>query len=82
MFQIQYCNGLYGWGKHAFIQTKRGDIFIHAWQRRGIRTDMVDCDYYDWKRGKPWTINAYRGEYMTQYNRAKITHGAIENPVK
>jgi hypothetical protein len=43
---------------------------------------MVDCDYYDWKRGKPWTINAYRGEYMTQYNRAKITHGAIENPVK
>ena len=27
-------------------------------------------------------INAYRGEYMTQYSWAEITHGALENPEK
>ena len=55
------------------------DVLINDWQRRGIRTDLVDCDYYDWKRGKPWAINAYRGEYMTQYNWAELTHGSLEH---
>ena len=55
------------------------DVLINDWQRRGIRSDLVDCDYYDWKKGKPWAINAYRGEYMTQYNWAELTHGALEN---
>jgi hypothetical protein len=41
----------------------------------------VDCDYYDWKKGKPWAINAYRGEYMSQYSWAELTHGTLENPV-
>ena len=66
----------------TFTATGCADVLINAWQRRGIRADLVDCDYYDWKRGKPWAINAYRGEYMTQYNWAELTHGALENPEK
>ena len=66
----------------TFAAAGCADVLINAWQRRGIRTDLVDCDYYDWKKGKPWAINAYRGEYMTQYNWAEITHGALENPEK
>ena len=66
----------------TFAAAGCADVLINAWQRRGIRTDLVDCDYYVWKKGKPWAINAYRGEYMIQYNWAEITHGALENPEK
>ena len=43
----------------------------------GIATDKVDCDYYDWKRGIPYAINAYRGEYMSSYPWASITEGIL-----
>ncbi len=66
----------------TFTASGCADVLINAWQQRGIRTDLVDCDYYDWKKGKPWAINAYRGEYMTQYHWAELTHGSLENPVK
>lgn len=66
----------------TFTAAGCADVLINEWQRRGIRTDLVDCDYYDWKKGKPWAVNAYRGEYMTQYNWAELTHGALENPGK
>ena len=63
----------------TFTAAGCGDVLINAWQRRGVRSDLVDCDYYDWKKGKPWAINAYRGEYMTQYNWAELTHGTLEH---
>ena len=63
----------------TFTAAGCAEVLINDWQRRGIRTDLVDCDYYDWKRGKPWAINAYRGEYMTQYNWAELTHGSLEH---
>ena len=66
----------------TFTAAGCGDVLINAWQLRGIRADLVDCDYYDWKRGKPWAISAYRGEYMTQYSWAELAHGTIENPAK
>lgn len=55
------------------------NVLIHEWHRQGIRAELVDCDYYDWKRGLPWAINAYHGEYMSQYGWAELTHGTLEN---
>ena len=55
-----------------------GDVLIQQWNKQGIRTDLVDCDYYDWKRGLPWAINSYHGEYMTQYGWAEMIHGPLE----
>ncbi|MBR4443849.1 MAG: response regulator [Clostridia bacterium] len=54
------------------------DVLIHEWNRQGIRTELVECDYYDWKRGLPSAINAYRGEYMEQYSWAELTHGTMK----
>ncbi|MDD6037306.1 MAG: response regulator [bacterium] len=54
------------------------DVFVNKWGGCGINTDLIDCDYYDWIAGKPYAINAYRGEYMTQYSWAEITHGSLE----
>lgn len=56
-----------------------GEVLIQQWNKQGIRTELVDCDYYDWKRGLPWAINAYHGEYMKQYSWAELTHGALES---
>lgn len=54
-----------------------GSVLLHEWNKQGISTELVDCDYYDWKRGLPQGINAYRGEYMSQYSWAELTHGAL-----
>ena len=62
----------------TFAAAGCGDVLIHEWNRQGIRTDLVQCDYYDWKRGLPQAINAYHGEYMSQYSWAELTHGALE----
>ncbi len=55
-----------------------GEVFVSKWGGCGINTSLIDCDYYDWIAGKPYAINAYRGEYMTQYSWAEITHGSLE----
>lgn len=54
------------------------DIFIKQWGALGIDVSRVTCDYLDWLEGKPDGINQYRGEYMSQYSWAEITHGGIE----
>ena len=53
------------------------DVLIRQWNKQGIRTELVSCDYYDWKQGLPWALNAYRGEYMAQYSWAELTNGAL-----
>lgn len=50
-------------------------------QKRGslaIVLERVACDYHGRKRGVPQTLNAYRGEYMTQYSHSEITYGALK----
>ena len=54
-----------------------GDVLIRDGKRHGIRAELVDCDYYDWKRGLPSALNAYRGEYMAQYSWAELTNGGL-----
>ena len=55
-----------------------GDILIRKRNGCALRTDLVSCDYYDWKRALPGGLNAYRGEYMAQYSWAELTHGTLE----
>lgn len=46
-----------------------------------IKTDLVACDYYQWKSGNEQGVNLYRGEYMTQYSWAEETNGMLHNSV-
>lgn len=62
----------------TFAAAGCSDVLIQKWNKQGIQRQMVDCDYYDWKRGLPGAINAYHGEYMAQYGWAEITRGALE----
>lgn len=40
------------------------DIIVRQWGGMSLRTDKVDCDYYDWKKNNP---GKYEGDYMKQY---------------
>lgn len=44
-----------------------------------IKTNLVRCDYYQWKGGHTQGKNLYRGEYMTQYSWAEETNGMLSN---
>lgn len=43
-----------------------------------ISLDQIACDYYNWMQGDIQAINAYRGEYMSQYSWGEFTLGGIE----
>lgn len=42
-----------------------------------INKDEVICDFYLFLEGKPEGINAYRGEYMSQYSWAEFTNAML-----
>lgn len=49
-------------------------------KQRGVMAvslDKIDCDYYNWMQGEIGAINAYRGEYMSQYSWGEFTLGGI-----
>lgn len=51
------------------LVSKRGSI--------GVDKDAFSCDYYDWIEGKPSGINAYQGQYMTQYSWGEMTNASL-----
>lgn len=55
------------------------EVVANQWGKIGIIPELIDCDLYDWKKGVPAAINAYRGEYMAQYSWAEFSVGMFEN---
>lgn len=53
------------------------DVLVKAWNAYGIDTSKVDCDYYDYLSGDMIAVNAFLGEYMTQYSWAEMTLGEL-----
>lgn len=43
-----------------------------------IKTALLECDYYDFLNGDPNAVNAYCGEFMSQYSWAEFTLGYLE----
>ncbi len=58
-------------GLDDVIQKKKGMIRIVP--------ELIECDYYRWIEGDPIAINAFNGEYMSQYSWAEATLAGIEN---
>lgn len=42
--------------------------------KMGVDMRKLTCDYYLWLDGEPAGLNAYRGEYMSQYSWAEFTY--------
>ena len=43
-------------------------LLVRGRNTLAIDTSRVECDYYNFLRGERMALNAYRGEYMTQYS--------------
>jgi hypothetical protein len=46
-----------------------------------IVPEAFDCDYYRWIDGDVSAINAFSGEYMSQYSWSEYTLAGIENRI-
>ena len=55
------------------------DVIHRQWGGSALKTDRVACDYYDYLKGLPSGINAWHGEYMTQYSWAEETGASLWN---
>lgn len=58
-------------------QVGCGGALVKQWGKLGLNMALVDSDYNDWLAGRPEAINAYRGEYMSQYSWAEFTNAEI-----
>lgn len=58
-------------GCSEVLSQQRGSI--------GIVPELVDCDYFNWCNGKQSGVNAFRGEYMTQYSWGEYTTAMLIN---
>jgi len=53
------------------------DVVISQGQSFAVRTDLLDCDYYQMLEGIAAAKSAFRGEYMEQYSWAETTKGSL-----
>ena len=52
-------------------------IFLKHRNSFAVAVEEFDCDYYDFLHGLPSGVNAYAGEYMSQYSWAEMTLAAL-----
>ena len=50
-------------------------ILIKSWNNLSLDISKIKCDAYDFEKGDLQAINAFRGEYMTNYSWAEFTTG-------
>ena len=50
-------------------------ILKKSWNSLALDVRTVKCDAYDFEKGDPQAIDAFRGEYMTNYSWAEFTTG-------
>ncbi len=53
------------------------DVLIRKHQMWGVRTNLLDCDYYRMLAGDPEAVNSYHGKYMSRYSWAEPTTADI-----
>lgn len=53
------------------------DILIRGSGTMAVNRGKIDCDYYRMLDGDITAVNAFRGEYMTQYPWAQMTEGRL-----
>ncbi|MDD6994651.1 MAG: response regulator [Candidatus Borkfalkiaceae bacterium] len=55
-----------------------GNVLVQSWNQLAIDPAAIKCDAYDFEKGDPSAINAYRGEYMYAYSWAEFSTGRFE----
>lgn len=53
-------------------------IFLKHRNSFSVAVEEFDCDYYEFLQGLPSGVNAYTGEYMSQYSWAEMTLAGLK----
>jgi two-component system LytT family response regulator len=61
----------------ALEEHGQGDILLRRRNAIAVDVSKLDCDVYRCLDGDPAAINAYTGEYMSQYSWAEFTAGTL-----
>ena len=63
--------------RQVLKEFKADDVMMKKKGMIRIVPELVDCDYYRWIEGDPVAINAFGGEYMSQYSWGEATLAGI-----
>ena len=63
--------------KATFERLGVRDVLIRRGSSLAIRPERLDCDYYRMLAGDMTAVNAFRGEYMSNYSWAELTTGKL-----
>ena len=58
-----------------------GDVISKSWNQIAVDKTKISCDYYDMLEMVQSAVNAYCGEYMTNYSWAEMTAAALSSKV-
>lgn len=64
--------------KNTLEQIQAQDIIIRTRNKMAVDRKKIKCDYYDFLDGIPYAINAYHGEYMSQYSWSEMTVAMLD----
>ena len=63
--------------RETLKQIGMEDVLIRRGAHIAIRPELLDCDYYRMLAGDMAAVNAFRGEYMSNYSWAELTAGTL-----
>jgi two-component SAPR family response regulator len=73
---------LYAVLQNSLFDYGLGNWIVKRWNTIAVQADIIPCDYYDCLNGKVSALNAYNGEYMSQYPWALLTKTWLEERKK
>lgn len=62
---------------HMLKEAGIEDIVCRARNSTAINAEGISCDYYDYLRGRTEAVNAYAGEYISDYSWAEFIVGYL-----
>lgn len=63
-------------------QAGAAEIVKKKYNAISILPEMIDCDYFRFCQGDSTAVNAYRGEFMSQYSWAEFMTAYIERKIQ
>ena len=64
--------------KSTLEQIHAENIIIRTRNKMAVDRKKIKCDYYDFLDRVPSAINAYHGEYMSQYSWSEMTVAVLD----
>ena len=63
--------------KSVLTRIGQQDVLIRRGSTLAIRPELVECDYYQMRKGDLQAMSRFRGAYMDQYSWAELTKGDL-----